>query len=487
MLKVGILPIRAALAKVLPGFKLYSEAKNMPETYRYLRVRMQIEQQRFLNFGLEAGILYADGVICDTLQINRSLLLAVLAEIKMLLENYAIANGKYEKFMTQVDMGGDDSKEPETALMELLCPPSLDRKYGATERAPSDSPEYLQRFRHLGKSIAQTGRNLRTIIREPKRLVWVAVDKESLESLISKIEELNSFLITLLDSSQIRRVQDTVSTTYLEVLQVRNDLESLTCLVRALSAERPENLGLGIIRSENSSLSRAINHEMEAQKRKREYLKQLVEIKIQLTKMDQLGVDALNLSKSSAFASIILELNDFELAEDNLDVDKMRRQNATYRGTSVWIEWKEITVSNSLRTHTIQIENRISLLTNLLCHEKPIGFRAAPCLGYIKVEDGDIETRFGIVFQKPHDTAVQLELQTLRQLLEKRHKPPLSARMSLCAVLARCIHSFHAVNWLHKGLRSDNIFFFSSSPERVNFSAPYVSGFELSRPSIIEN
>jgi hypothetical protein len=40
----------------LVGFKFYSEATNMPETYRYLRVRSQIEQQRFLNFALEAGI-----------------------------------------------------------------------------------------------------------------------------------------------------------------------------------------------------------------------------------------------------------------------------------------------------------------------------------------------------------------------------------------------------------------------------------------------
>ena len=45
-------------------------------------MRLQIEQQRFLNFGLEAGILFEDRVICGTLQANRSLLLAVLAEIK---------------------------------------------------------------------------------------------------------------------------------------------------------------------------------------------------------------------------------------------------------------------------------------------------------------------------------------------------------------------------------------------------------------------
>ena len=60
-------------------------------------MRLHIEEQRFLNFALEAGILNADGVICSTLQVNRSLLLAILAEVEVLLENYATANDKYEK------------------------------------------------------------------------------------------------------------------------------------------------------------------------------------------------------------------------------------------------------------------------------------------------------------------------------------------------------------------------------------------------------
>jgi ABC-type uncharacterized transport system YnjBCD ATPase subunit len=59
----------------------------MPETYHYLRVRSQIEQQRFPNFAPEAGILFADGMVCANLQVNRSLLLAVLTEIKTLLAN----------------------------------------------------------------------------------------------------------------------------------------------------------------------------------------------------------------------------------------------------------------------------------------------------------------------------------------------------------------------------------------------------------------
>ena len=58
----------------------------------------------------------------------------------------------------------------------------------------------LKHIRKLGKTVTQTSRNLRAIIIKPKHLVWASFDKVSFESLISKIENLNSFLIALLDT-----------------------------------------------------------------------------------------------------------------------------------------------------------------------------------------------------------------------------------------------------------------------------------------------
>jgi hypothetical protein len=105
--------------------------------------------------------------------------------------------------------------------------------------------------------------------------------------LISKLEDLNSFLITLLDSSQIRRLQDTMSTTSLEILQIRNGVESLTGLVKALAptGKRQQSFGAGTIGPESNPLSLAVTQETEAQKRKKKkgYLKKLVEIKTQFT------------------------------------------------------------------------------------------------------------------------------------------------------------------------------------------------------------
>lgn len=156
-----------------------------------------------------------------------------------------------------------------------------------------------------------------------------------------------------------------------------------------------------------------------------------------------------------------------------------------YQGGSVWIEWKDIPANNKLDPQSEQIGRQIGLLTDLLRSVKPDGFRAPPCLGYVKVVDSDYLTRFGIVFEKPPTDSAQSNIVTLRDLLGQNSKPSLSRRISLCAVVAHCIYSFHAINWLHKALRADNIVFFSS-PGPPDLSAPFVSRFELSRPSMID-
>lgn len=408
----------------------------------------------------------------------------VLAEIKVLLENYAETNGKYEKYTALEDFNSHSYKEPEMDLMSLLCLPPDDKTKKEEAYSTTKKVESLKHVHKIGKTIAQTGRNLRTIIMKPKRLVWAAVDKDSFECLISKIENLVSFLIALLDSSQIRRLQDNMNTTYLEILQLRNDVGSLAALIKALTPATQNSLQRDI-GPENNPMSRAVAEETADQQKRKKYLKQLVEIKIQFTLLNQLNSKDMFASDSNKFVGNPLPLGEFVFAERTLEYDTLQRTSATYQGTSVWIEWKDILAGNDSGLDNELVENRIGLLTDLLCSVKPDGFRAPPCLGYVKVIEGDHATRFGVVFEKPSIGGLPSKIITLRELLTQRPKPSLSKRVSLCAVLARCVHSFHAVNWLHKALRSDNIIFFVSS-EPPNLSIPYVSGFELSRPSIID-
>jgi hypothetical protein len=115
------------------------------------------------------------------------------------------------------------------------------------------------------------------------------VDKESFESLILKVENLNSFLITLLDSSQLRRLEDLMTTAYLEILQLRNNVVDLTALVKALSlAAENRNLPPGADPVSNA-LFQAVAEEQATQEKKKGYLRRLAQVKIQLTKMSELN------------------------------------------------------------------------------------------------------------------------------------------------------------------------------------------------------
>ena len=49
--------------------------------------------------------------------------------------------------------------------------------------------------------------------------------------------------------------------------------------------------------------------------------------------------------------------------------------------------------------------------------------------------------------------------------------------------MSNCLLYLHAVNWLHKGLRSHNIIFFRTVAGHVDYSKPYLSGFDFSRPA----
>jgi hypothetical protein len=459
-------------------------------------LKLQIEQQRFLNFGLEAGILYSDPSICANLQINRSLLVGVLAEIRLLFQQHAEKYGRYESMLSQSEQRATAALSGN--VMDLLGI-SFEDSHGNHSLGKS------KKVYSLGRKFLQAGKNLRTIAIEPKRLVWAVFDKDNFEHFLNKLNELNSFLIALLDGAQVNRLQEAMNTSYLEILQIRNDLESIKGLVQALSPGPRSHVRFDDEFSafRRSPLAQTLQEEREKEETNKRYLARLAKIKMQHTRMAQLGYEQrLNFSDMD---SIGIEL-DFRLIKfdtDSLAKDwdnGIDRNSAAYQNKEVWIEWKEIpNIVQGTSAQPTQVENRIRLLTDLLSSEKPEKFRAHSCLGYVKVAPKDDEQfigygiRFGIVFQKPPSPfQTSSKMTTLRNLLEAQFKPSFSARTALCATLASCILSFHDVNWLHKGLRSDNILFYVPGGSQQNdwqhyqytvLNAPYVSGFELSRPS----
>lgn len=339
----------------------------MPDEYYHCKIRLQREQQRFLNFGLEAGVLYEDGTICETLRVNRSLLLAVLAEIKTLFEQYATANGKYVDSTSQHEVEWDNKGDPETDLVAILCLPAGKSSNGASSDSSQTKHQRSKGLRQVVRGIVQTGRNIRTIALEPKRLVWATMDKASFEGLIAKLGDFNSFLIALLDSAQIERLQLTMDTSYNEILQIRDDLRSLTGLVKALSNEtekKDELLGGATI--DDDHVRRLFLQETKADRKKKSYLKKLTEVKIRYKSIG----DQVSTRKPLDLSHFVFDVH------ENDEGLPGNHASATYQGRHVWIEWKNYP-SNPHYTDPViyGAENRIRLLADLLCNELPESFR----------------------------------------------------------------------------------------------------------------
>lgn len=89
--------------------------------------------------------------------------------------------------------------------------------------------------------------------------------------------------------------------------------------------------------------------------------------------------------------------------------------------------------------------------------------------------------RFGLMFRNHEWVSPNVTPVTLHQLIKTVLVPSLTGRIALAHQLVVCMLYLHAVDWLHKAIRSDNILFFShpSSPE---FSKAYLSGFSCARP-----
>jgi hypothetical protein len=493
----------------------------LPEQYRYLQIRLQIEQQRFLNFGTEAGLLYDDKKLTSTLKVNRAILLAILAEVKDLMERFAAANGKYETFRSLDEINWNDLGEPETELDILLWSPTkATTRSTAMPKASKGSGVVARHLSKIGKNIGKTGRNLRKIAIEPKRLNWALLGKDKFEKMLADLTDLNDYLVASLEGSQIDQIRQDTSASYHEILQLRNDVTSLKGLISALSFDEERTMAKPNARGRfGEDVSEAMSSESKLDEFRRQYLKKLAEIKKQYIDAEQIpenledlpkdvkdtkGRAKLNLCSIKPRADELNTVEDDKSGPDDKPVsNKLRptkdsqRTRATFQEgeaeRGVWIEWKETLVTGFIPVGSNHdedpfriVEDRIALLTDLLHSQMPVDFRAPRVFGYIRVQETTKAPYFGLVLGDPKEEVKFPTLFTLHDLFQSVHEPPLFKRVSLCTALAQSLHNFHSVNWLHKSLRSNTVLYFASKLDNVDITSPFISGFELSRPDNIE-
>ncbi|KAI1771326.1 hypothetical protein F4818DRAFT_429798 [Hypoxylon cercidicola] len=136
------------------------------------------------------------------------------------------------------------------------------------------------------------------------------------------------------------------------------------------------------------------------------------------------------------------------------------------------------------RTHDL-----VDKLAKLLRQPKETVFRTPSCWGWARQMQYN---RVAFMFSIPEGCAPQPK--SLYHILGSGSQPPsLGQRFTLALQLARCISHLQLVKWVHKSFRSENVLFFpsqadnsscsaSTAEEYLDFSEPWVMGYEFSRP-----
>ena len=161
------------------------------------------------------------------------------------------------------------------------------------------------------------------------------------------------------------------------------------------------------------------------------------------------------------------------------------RTEALYRGRPVIVEWKNYVFDPNPGSEWNQlIENRVKELAILLgADHTPHEFRTLHCMSYLKDPDEDLY-RYGLVYEKPVDVRLTAKSIPLFDLFSIGSKASLSARIKLASTLAKSLLYLHAVDWLHKSIRSDNILFFVCSSDQPDYTNPTLADFDYARPDL---
>ena len=165
----------------------------------------------------------------------------------------------------------------------------------------------------------------------------------------------------------------------------------------------------------------------------------------------------------------------------------------------VFVEWQSY-IGNAGRPNKLAEEQIHKLGDFLSVPDRPHSFRILDCIGLFKDESN---SRYGVVYKLPSYMR-DLARRTRPENLGHVCKPcslthlldnvdivlDLGVRFNLAKKLVYSIVVLHTCGWLHKNIRSSNIFFFPAQPatnqsfdtHRKDIGRPYIMGYGLSRP-----
>jgi hypothetical protein len=511
----------------MAAIDLILKAKNLKPEFQYMSILLQLERQRLWNWSDVSGLTaYLDGdaraLDSSLTGLNRHMILDVVLQVQKLCVSFIKVRGRYEEIVAE-DLERRDTVKPlvksKTVVKVNLAAPEAD---GGTES------DLVKRFPKSAEKVKALLRAFESTQQLPQRLRWAFWDVDKFRGLLDRLKELNDCLISLVDNSVKMQILSVTKETNINFLGLCNKLDDLGQLVSALvknqehqraAARDPvQQAILGSSYAQPQDHSSYMQLEEAANKEILEL--SLFKKLVQSYEDDAAKCDAVEDDQSADDATLgDRSMDRFKLDRNSVYILTSKstttssteglRVEALYGGQRVWIEYK------SYQPHSIhstepdsRILTRVQQLTALLGHDpKPAAFRVPHCLGYFDDLDheqeheeqwppgrggaeisrtfsdaGDQDFRFGFVFTKPTGVNPTTVPVALSELFQRPRKPSLTDRVTLAKAIANCLYYLHSVNWLHKGLRSQNIVFFPNEFGDVDYGAPYLSGFDYARP-----
>lgn len=444
-----------------------------------------MEQQRLFAWSETSGLLDLDVkndkkvLESNTFVVHRQTVLDLLVQVQCLFREFEEKQKRYQMLQTESD---------ENRVLEQPDKDAADANFPLPARRRDFIKKAMLGLKESSKGAAS-------------RLRWISFDKVAFETLLARFATLNDSMTGLLDARMQSEIHHTVQDTNRGVLQLHHRIADLSRLVMALNvkleatvpatappfsvAQKATNAS-GLQLLSQLAKFKAFNESMESERK---------------APWDEAAALSLGLGNPDKQKELMLDRSMVKLDPAVEEGDLARCEALVTLPTGgekrVWIEWKDYErqkPGDPSPPKEVIIE-RVRKLAALLNHSpKPEAFRTPHCLGFFdkakqtsQSEDDEdaLDLRLGLIFERPSDESLDAALPpvSLRELLVSQRKPRVTDRVKLALAISNCLLYLHAVNWLHKGLRSHNVVFFRTKSGHVDYSKPYLSGFDFSRPA----
>jgi hypothetical protein len=471
----------------------------MPREYEQYRLQLIIEYNRVLAWGKAAGLVdVADGSnLGTTLGADGIELVAIVARIQWLLSEFRELNARYGNQLPVSSKNGQvdekDAEEQPTDVDVLKEISSLAVSYEAKHK----ERRHLRGTNHLRNFFEKTGRHTKDIVTHPSRVRWIAIDKEAFEALLKDLHALTERLHELMRNYREKQIDDITAKTYREMILTRNNVQDLRDMLDAVTS---------LITTSASTRKEKEAHHNDTS------LQDLIQLKkisrTSETILAQLKRDTASFDIHRSLSSLgltVRKYTDSDLSEDFSwneheaeypeTLPRPRGILATSEGDiPVWIEWKSLgdIPPNSLKDKESLL--RTVALAEMLHLPKPASLHAPECVGFFDDRDVSGADRYAWIFKMPEGSDYDTRVVSLHEMLgDERRKPSLSQRVGMARRLCAAVLNLHAVNWLHKGIFSENVVFHCSGEEdgkdddgqeelKYDLEKLVLSGFEFSRP-----